>query len=166
MKSVIIFGVTLLGFRLIALAGVTRLRTWSSSAAYALGAMLLFTASAHFVPSSVTEIPNHDDLARMVPSFVPSPSLVVYVTGVAEVLGAIGLFVASMRRVTGFCLAALFVFMLPANIYAAVEDIPFNGEAPAPLWLRVPMQALYIGIAVWVAQASAVPSQQRVLTAH
>ncbi|MFF7944498.1 hypothetical protein ACFZC5_32735, partial [Nocardia gamkensis] len=48
-------------------------------------------------------------------------------------------------------LTALFVVMLPANIYAAVSDIPFNGTPATPLWARIPEQALYIGAALWAA---------------
>lgn len=39
--------------------------------------------------------------------------------------------------------------MLPANIHAAVEHIPFNGEPATPLWFRVPEQAIFIGVALW-----------------
>jgi uncharacterized membrane protein len=75
----------------------------------------------------------------------------VYLTGVLELLGAAGLFRTRTRRAAGLGLTALFVVMLPANIYAAVSDIPFNGAPATPLWARIPEQALYIGAALWAA---------------
>ncbi|WP_174553173.1 hypothetical protein [Nocardia beijingensis] len=41
--------------------------------------------------------------------------------------------------------------MLPANVYAAVSGIPFNGAPATPLWARIPEQVLYIGVALWAA---------------
>lgn len=41
--------------------------------------MLVMTASAHFVPAGVTFMPNHADMAAMVPPFVPFPAFIVYI---------------------------------------------------------------------------------------
>ncbi|GAA4905355.1 putative membrane protein [Stackebrandtia albiflava] len=134
--------------------GWRRFATWHASAAHALAVMLLMTAAAHFVPDSVTAMPSHDDMVAMVPPFVPWPSLAVYATGVLELLGAAGLVHPTTRRAAGLCLAALFAVMLPANVYAAVADIPLNGTPATPLWIRIPEQVLYIGIALWAAKAA------------
>ncbi|WP_336216318.1 DoxX family protein [Nonomuraea sp. LPB2021202275-12-8] len=157
--------VALLVFRLLGVLGVRRFATWRVSAAHALAAMLVVTASAHFVPAGVTFMPNHEDMVRMVPPFVPFPSFVVYASGVLELLGAAGLVLARTRRAAGISLAVLFVLLLPANIYAAVSAAPFNGETATPLWLRIPEQVLYIGIALWaagstLASRSGVPAWQ------
>ena len=55
----------LLSFRLLGALGVRRFASWPASAAHALAVMLVVTASAHFVPASVTVMPNHADLVRM-----------------------------------------------------------------------------------------------------
>src|SRR5688572_23435899 len=91
----------LLVFRLLGMLGVRRFATWRVSAAHALAAMLVVTAAAHFVPASATFMPNHADMVRMVPPFVPFPSLMVYVTGVLELLGAAGLVLPATRRAAG-----------------------------------------------------------------
>src|SRR5580692_461049 len=57
----------------------------------ALGLMFFLTASAHWGK-------RRPDLIRMVPSVFPRPDLLVTVTGVLEVLGAIGLFIPSTAR--------------------------------------------------------------------
>jgi uncharacterized membrane protein len=155
--------ITLLGFRLLGALGVRRFATWPVSAAHAMAVMLVLTASAHFVSASVTVMPNHADLVRMVPPVVPFADAMVYLTGVLELMGAVGLVLAATRWVAGISLAALYVLLLPANVYAAIAGVPFNGDEPTPLWLRVPQQVLYIAIAVWVSRSANSTMARRVL---
>ncbi|WP_250562417.1 DoxX family protein [Sphaerisporangium fuscum] len=155
--TIIMLAVALLGFRVLGAFGVRRFATWSACAAHAMAVMLLATGSAHFVPAGVTVMPNHADLVAMVPPFVPFPDAMVYLTGVLELLGAAGLVLAATRWAAGFALTALFVLLLPANIYAALAEIPFHGGPATPLWVRIPEQILYITVALW-ATRSADPS--------
>ena len=89
----------------------------------------------------------------MVPPFVPAPDLMVYATGVLELLGAAGLVLRATRRLAGRCLALLFVCLIPANIYAAAADIPLNGDPATPLWFRIPEQVIYIAVALWATRS-------------
>ncbi|MEI8406763.1 MULTISPECIES: DoxX family protein [unclassified Kribbella] len=150
-------------FRALGALGVRRFASWPVSAAHGMAVMLLFTASAHFVPASVTVMPNRDDLARMVPPFLPFADALVYVTGVLEFLGAAGLVLAATRWPAALGLAALFVMLLPANIYAATADIAFNGDPATPLWQRIPEQILYIAVVLWVARTSDSTPTRRLL---
>ena len=77
--------------------------------------------------------------------------LFVFVTGILEILGAIGLLILQVRTAAGICLAILFVAMFPANINAALKQVPLRGKSATPLWLRLPMQGLFIALALWVA---------------
>ncbi|KAK1177572.1 hypothetical protein B7755_004960 [Streptomyces sp. NBS 14/10] len=140
-----------LAFRLLSALGVRRFATWRVSAAHGLAFMLAMTALAHFAPSGVTVMPTHDGLVAMVPPFVPFPDAVVYLTGVLELLGAAGLVRADTRTAAGIGLAALFVLMFPANVYAAIEDIPLGSDPATPLWFRLPEQLLFITVALWAA---------------
>src|SRR5690554_5277833 len=108
----------------------------------ALSAMLLFTAIGHF---AFTE-----GMAMMIPPFVPMKTEVVIITGVLEIAAAIGLLVPGLRTITAWMLIAFFILILPANIYAAINRIDyqtgtFDGAGLAYLWLRVPLQVLFIG---------------------
>ncbi|HEY9521924.1 MAG TPA: hypothetical protein VIR33_01690 [Thermopolyspora sp.] len=156
METTIVLLIALLGLRALGALGNGRFASWPASAAHALAIMLVMTASAHFVPASVTVMPNHADLVRMVPPIVPFADAVVYATGVLEILGAAGLVITATRRIAGISLAALFVLLLPANIYAAVAHVRFAGGEASPLWLRIPEQALYIAIALWAARSGIV----------
>ncbi|MCC3331412.1 DoxX family protein [Nocardia abscessus] len=138
-----------LSFRVLGAFGVRRFATWRVSFAHGLAVMLLSTGIAHFIPDTVDAMPSHDDLAAMVPAFVPFPDLMVYLTGVLELLGAAGLVSTRTRRYAGLGLAVLFILMLPANVHAAVSDIPLNGDPATPLWFRIPEQIVFIAIALW-----------------
>ena len=145
---------TTLVFRALGALGVRRFATWPASAAHGMAVMLLLTASAHFVPAEVTAMPNHADMVRMVPPFLPFADALAYLTGVLELLGAAGLVITATRWAAGYALAALFVALLPANIHAAVADVPFAGGEATPLWQRIPEQILYLAVAVWVARTA------------
>ena len=153
-------------FRAMGALGARRFASWPVSAAHGMAVMLLLTASAHFVPASVTVMPNHADMVRIVPPFLPFPDALVYLTGVLELLGALGLVLTATRWAAGLGLAALFVTLLPANIYEAVANISFaNGEAATPLWQRIPEQLLYIAVVLWAARSADSTPTRRLLGA-
>jgi uncharacterized membrane protein len=135
---IILFG-SLLLFRVSGLAGVAMFATWLASARAALAAMFVFTAVSHFTPMK-------KDLIAMVPPSLPRPDVLVFITGIAEVLGAVGLLISTTRFWAACGLAVLLLAMLPANINAARRGVLLGGRPATPLWLRIPMQALFI---VW-----------------
>ena len=144
MMPFIVLLISLLVFRGLGALSVPLFLTWHDSALWALSVMVLFTASAHF--TSLKE-----DLIKMVPPSFPSPRLLVFITGILEILGAVGLLIPQVRTAAGTCLALLFVAMFPANINAALGQVPLRGRPATPLWLRVPMQLLFIALALWAA---------------
>jgi len=160
LQGLILLFVPWLAFRALGALGVGRFATWRVSAAHGLAVMLVFTGTAHFTPDSFTQMPSHDDLTAMVPPWIPAPDLMVYVSGVLELLGALGLVLSETRRAAGVCLALLFAAVLPANIYAAMNDIPLNGDPATPLWFRIPEQIVYVAVALW--SAGAIRSPRRV----
>lgn len=124
--------------------GVPALATWQGSACYALAAMFALTASAHFNKTK-------HDLVKMVPSVFPRPMLFIYITGVLEFLGLVGLMLPAFRRAAGICLIVLLLAMFPANVKAALEGLQLRGKPATALWLRVPMQILFIALLWWSA---------------
>jgi uncharacterized membrane protein len=92
------------------------------------------------------------------PPPLPNDLWVIYLTGLFEIAGAVGLLIPRTRRLAGICLALLLVALFPANVYAALSEIPLRGEAATPLWIRTPMQLLYIGM-VWWTSVKAHPTE-------
>lgn len=131
----------LLGMFVVVL-GVEKIRGKSEGSAgragrIALAALFVMTGAAHFI---VTE-----PMAQMVPPPFP-PVATVWVTGVLEILGAIGLLVPRTSTLAAWCLLALLVAMFPANIYAAIHHTGLGGhvDGPSYLWQRAPLQLLLL----------------------
>ena len=142
MVVLIVLLVSWLALRGIGAAGVHALASWQGSARYALIVMFIFTATAHFHKMK-------HDLARMIPPYFPRPLLLIYITGVLELLGAAGLMLPQFRRLAGICLIALLVGMFVANVNAAQKGVTLRGKPPTPLWLRAPMQVLFVALLWW-----------------
>ena len=67
-------------------------------------------------------------------------------------MAAIGLLIPRFQRLTSILLILFFIVLLPANIYAAMlrvnlQTANFDGKGPSYLWIRVPLQLVFIG---WV----------------
>jgi uncharacterized membrane protein len=137
----VLFGSWLL-LRGVGALGVTALATWHDSVRYALAVMFVSTGVAHFNKLK-------HDLARMIPAFFPRPMLIVYLTGVCELLGAAGLLVPRFRQLAGICLILLLLGMFIANVNAALKGMTLGGKPVTPLWLRTPMQVMFIGLIWW-----------------
>src|SRR5262245_13674803 len=132
----VLFGSCLI-YRLLGLAFVPALNSWLTSARIALATMFLFTAASHFAPMK-------KDLIAMVPPALPRPEVLVFLTGLAELAGAVGLLFPSTRQLAAAGLMLLLAAMLPANISAARRGVLLRGRPATSLWLRVPMQLLFI----------------------
>jgi uncharacterized membrane protein len=148
MVSLVVLAVSFVLLRLLGLFGVARLASAREAARAALAVMFLFTGSMHF--SGLKH-----DFAAMIPDPFPNGLWVVYLTGAFEIAGGIGLLVPWTRTVASRCLVLLLVVMFTANVNAVLNDIPLGGDAPMPLWLRAPMQLLYIAVTWWVATRTA-----------
>lgn len=124
--------------------GVGRLGSWRNAGLGALAIMFLVTSTAHFTGMK-------HDLAEMMPEPLPDGLWIIYLTGLFEIAGAVGLLDPRTRRLAGIGLVLLLIAMFPANINAALNGIPLGGEPPTPLWLRTPMQLLFIAMVWWTA---------------
>jgi uncharacterized membrane protein len=124
--------------------GVKRLDSGREAGRIALVLTFLFTGATHF--SGVK-----NDYAAMIPSPFPKSLWLIYLTGVLEIAGAIGLLLARVRKVAGVCLIVLLVALFPANVNAALNDIPFRGQPPTSLWLRGLIQLFFVAMIWWSA---------------
>jgi uncharacterized membrane protein len=90
------------------------------------------------------------DMLAMLPPPVPAELWVIYLTGVCELAGAVGLLYQKTRTLACVCLMLLLLCVFPANIYAALHQIPFNGRPATPLPLRTLIQLLLLGLLTWL----------------
>ena len=142
MAPLFILVISFLVLRAVGLLGVRRLSSWREAGLLAVAIMFLFTGSTHFSGMK-------HDYAAMLPGFVPMNVWVIHLTGALQIAGAVGLLIPRTRRLAGICLTLLLVAMFPGNVYAALNEVPFRGEPPTPLWLRTPIQLFFIGMVLW-----------------
>jgi len=116
--------------------------------------MALVTAAVFFASVGVYHFVDPEFFVQIVPPQFPAPLALVYVSGVCEVLGGMGLLVPATRRFAAYGLIALLIAVFPANIYMAVEAERFATElevSPVALYARLPFQAVFIAWVAWVA---------------
>lgn len=103
------------------------------------------------VAAGVLHFTNTGFYLQIMPPYLPWHRELVYVSGVFEVVGGVGLFVPRLRVAAAWGLIALFVAVFPANIHMAVNDVAIDGEhySVALRYGRLPFQALFIAWAYW-----------------
>jgi uncharacterized membrane protein len=119
-----------------------RARRWARrclAAVYALAGLLHIIAPRPFL--SIT------------PDWVPWAEQVVQLTGLAEIAGAVGLFVPRLRRAAGVGLAIYAACVYPANVKHAVDQAIVGGETLS--WIyhgpRLALQPVIVWWALWAA---------------
>jgi uncharacterized membrane protein len=109
-----------------------------------VGPFFVFAGVMHFV------IPR--TYRKIVPPWVPAPEAMVYVSGVAEIAGGLGMMVPARRGLAGWCLIATMVGVFPANVHMAInaKDYPAVPGGVVSLWARLPFQGVFIA---WILAA-------------
>jgi uncharacterized membrane protein len=107
----------------------------------ALGPFFIVAGVMHFV------IPRA--YAAIVPPQLPNKRAVVYASGVAEIAGGAGVLHPRTRRVASAWSVATLLAVFPANVHLALH--PDRYQVPGgrvALWLRLPLQALFVAWAI------------------
>ncbi len=115
---------------------------------FILAIAIIFVGVTHFaVPQPYVKI---------VPSQLPYPLQLVYLSGFFEILGGIGLLIPRVSQAAAWGLIALFIAVFPSNINMAVNHIKID-HIPSSPWfhaVRLPFQAVLIAWAWWYTKPS------------
>jgi uncharacterized membrane protein len=108
-----------------------------------LAVFIILAGTLHFV------IP--DPFVKIVPSSLSHPLALVYISGVCEIVGGIGLLLPPVSQAAAWGLILLFIAVFPANINMAVHNIDLPGipDSSVLRWGRLPLQAVLITWAGW-----------------
>ena len=103
-----------------------------------LSLFFVFTSIGHFITTEA--------MAEMLPRSIPYRIELIYVTGILELLGAIGVWIPRLTKLTGLLLILMLLGLLPANVYSAFNRVDFGGHGAGPVYLlvRVPFQLFAI----------------------
>ncbi|MFD6717706.1 DoxX family protein [Micromonospora sp. TSRI0369] len=130
--------------RVAGLLGVDALDGWHPALRVGLALMFVLTGVAHFAS-------RRTDLIAMVPPSLPRPDLLVTVTGVLELAGALALLFPATARPAAAGLALLMLAMFPANVSAARRRLTLAGRPVTPLGVRTVLQVVFVVAALTVA---------------
>lgn len=111
-----------------------------------LALVFTFTGTLHFVRPGTYE--------AIIPPFLPAHRELVYLSGAAEVAGAIAALFPQLHPYARWWLIALLVAVFPANVYMALNPDDIKGLPDIPtwtLWARLPLQAAFV---YWVVRAT------------
>jgi uncharacterized membrane protein len=125
-------------------AGVHAFAEWYTCLRLALAGMFLLTASAHWGK-------RRPDLVRMVPRAFPRPEVLVTLTGILELLGAIGLLLPRFAPLAAAGLSLLLLALFPANVHAARAGLTIGGRPATALVPRTLLQLVFLAATVSVA---------------
>ena len=107
----------------------------------------LVLLAIQFINVGVAHFTDPQFFVDIVPPYLPNALALVYISGVAEIAGGLGVLPAATRRMAGWGLLALLVAVYPANIHMALNHEDFEGVSAAAAWGRLPFQFLF---AAWV----------------
>jgi uncharacterized membrane protein len=114
-----------------------------TAARWVLALVLLVAGVGHFV--------NLANFLAQVPSWMPWPTAVVYVSGVAEIVLGLALLIEKQHRaIVGWVVAAFFVIVFPGNIWQFVEGRDaFGLDTDAARFIRLLFQPVLVAWALW-----------------
>jgi len=113
--------------------------------------ILLWVMGIGYVVAGLNHFLNPDIYLQMMPPYLPWHRELVAISGIAEVLGGVGVLVPRTRRLAAWGLIALLIAIFPANLHLALNEAPFGGSVQPrwAMWLRLPFQLVFIAWAYW-----------------
>lgn len=115
--------------------------------------IVLYLQAVFYILAGINHFWHPAIYCKLIEAFLPYPLAMVYISGVAELAGGLGLLIPATRRMAAIGLIVLLVVIFPANIYMALHPEEWSQIAPAILYLRLPLQILFIyGVYVYASK--------------
>jgi uncharacterized membrane protein len=111
--------------------------------------VLKFILGLFFVLAGVNHFRIPDFYVSMIPPYLWFPLMLVYLSGLFEIVFGFGLLIPKYSRPSAWGLIALLVAVYPANIHMAVNPALFPQYSALTLWVRLPLQAVFVIWAYW-----------------
>jgi len=122
----------------------TGTKEWLRIFARAVLSLIFFVAGvAHFTHAEM--------FVAIMPPYLPWHLELVWISGVFEIAGAVGLWVPRLRSAAGWGLVALLIAVWPANLQHALHPPP-DADLGAFGWVRLAFQVVFIAWAWWVSR--------------
>jgi len=109
----------------------------------------LILISTFFMVGGLFHMIKPDFFINIMPDYIAYHWELVIISGVFEILGALGLLYPKTRRFSAYGLIALCIAVLPANINMLINAQQFSEIPLIALIIRIPLQFLLIWLIWW-----------------
>lgn len=106
--------------------------------------LALLGLSFAFIAAGANHFVNPAFYLTMMPAYLPAHRALVFVSGVFEILGGVGVLIPRMRSLAGIGLVLLLIAIFPANLHMALHPELFPTISAKALYARLPLQLLLI----------------------
>ncbi len=104
----------------------------------------LVTQSVLYVAGGINHFWHSRFYTAIMPPHYDHPLALVQISGVAEVLGGLGLLVPATRRVSAWGLIAMLLVYYDVHIYMVRHPERFSAVPEWALWVRLPLQLVLL----------------------
>jgi uncharacterized membrane protein len=108
---------------------------------------------AWFMGGSITHFTNPQFFVSIMPPYIGYHLELVYISGVFEIIGAIGILIPRFRKWAGNGLILLVILVSPANVHMWLNPDLFPDVPEVFLSLRLVIQLLLLGLIWWSTRA-------------
>ena len=122
--------------------------------------LVLLGLAAFFINVGIDHFINPDFYLSIMPPAFPLHLEAVYISGLFEVLGGLGVLIPRLRKFSGWGLIALLIAVYPANIYMALTPEAFPDVPLSALYIRLAFQFIFFYWAYLVTRPVYNPSYQ------
>jgi uncharacterized membrane protein len=112
--------------------------------------LVRFLAGPFFVLAGTLHFTHSRFYRAIMPDYLPAHDELVAASGVAEIVGGLGLMAPATRRAAGWWLIATLIAVFPANVHMALNPERYRNVPRAGLYARLPFQGVFIA---WVRSA-------------
>ncbi|MEM7330496.1 MAG: MauE/DoxX family redox-associated membrane protein [Chloroflexota bacterium] len=109
----------------------------------------LIIMSLFYIAAGINHFRSPKFYLRIIPPWMPKPEWLNWISGAAEVVLGIMLLFPPIRPLAAWGVIALLIAVFPANIYHLTSKGAGMKIPMWTLWLRLPIQGLFILWAYW-----------------
>lgn len=111
--------------------------------------ILKYLFAVFFVLAGVNHFINTAFYLKIMPPYLPWHLLLVYLSGVIEIVLGVMLLIPNFTRMAAWGLIALLIAIFPVNINMAINPELYPEYSTTALWIRLPLQFILLAWAYW-----------------
>ena len=106
--------------------------------------IVLLSLAIFFIYFGIDHFINPDFYLSIMPPSFPLHHEAVYISGLFEIIGGVGILIYRFRKIAGWGLFALVIAVYPANIYMAITPSAFPDIPIFILYFRLGLQFIFL----------------------